>query len=66
MEIHETERSEFEFLDPGPLVDGDLELVLASAKPCDTRRGLVPQYEFELRLSRYNHQDRRCQIEKFA
>jgi predicted acetyltransferase len=51
MEIDKTERSEFQFLDPGPLVDGDLELVLASAKPHDTRRGVVPQYEFELRLT---------------
>jgi len=46
-----TEQSEFRFLDPGPLVDGDLEMVLARAKPCDTRRGVVPQYEFELRLT---------------
>jgi predicted acetyltransferase len=47
-----TERSEFRFLDPGPLVDGDLELLLARAIPCcDTRRGVVPQYEFELRLT---------------
>jgi predicted acetyltransferase len=51
MEIHKTERAEFQFLDSGPLVDGDLELVLANAEPRDTRRGIVPQYEFELRLT---------------
>jgi predicted acetyltransferase len=45
-----TEHAEFRFLDPGPLVDADLELVLARAGLCDTRRGLVPQYDFELRL----------------
>ena len=44
-----TEQSDFQFLDPGPLVDGDLELVLAAAKPCDTKHGVVPQYAFELR-----------------
>jgi predicted acetyltransferase len=46
-----SEQSEFQFLAPGPLVDGDLELVLARAEPRDTRRGVVPQYEFELRLT---------------
>ena len=46
-----TERSDFPFLDPGPLVDGDLELVLEQAAPRDTRRGVVPQYEFEMRLT---------------
>lgn len=44
-----TEQSEFRFLDPGPLVDGDLELVLARAGYHDTRRGVVPQYNFDLR-----------------
>ncbi len=42
-------QSEFQFLDPGTLVDGDLELVLARAEHRDTRRGVIPQYEFELR-----------------
>ena len=46
-----TEQSAFRFLDPGFLVDGDLELVLVEAKPCDTHRGVVPQYRFELRLT---------------
>jgi predicted acetyltransferase len=49
MEIHKPDRSEFQFLNPGPLVDGDLEMVLASAELRDTQRGVVPQYEFELR-----------------
>jgi tagatose 1,6-diphosphate aldolase len=44
-----TKPSEFRFFDPGSLVDGDLELVLASAEYRDTRRGVVPQYEFDLR-----------------
>jgi predicted acetyltransferase len=44
-----TKQSEFRFLDPGTLVDGDLELVLARAEYRDTRRGVVPQYEFDLR-----------------
>ena len=51
MEVRKTEQSEFQFLDPGPLVDGDLELVLAAAEPRDTQRGVVPQYGFELRLT---------------
>ena len=46
-----TEPPPFRFLNPGPLVDGDLELVLVSAKPCDTRHGVVPQYNFEMRLT---------------
>ncbi len=46
-----TRQSEFRFLDPGTLVDDDLELVLARAEYRDTRRGVVPQYEFELRLT---------------
>ncbi len=47
-----TGQSEFRFLDPGPLVDGDLELVLARTNPSwDTGHGRVPQYEFDLRLT---------------
>jgi tagatose 1,6-diphosphate aldolase len=46
-----TEPPPFRFLNPGPLVDGDLELVLVSAEPCDTRHGVVPQYNFEMRLT---------------
>jgi predicted acetyltransferase len=46
-----TEQSEFRFLDSGPLVDGDIELILAKAEPRDTGLGVVPQYDFELRLT---------------
>jgi len=35
---------------PGRLRDGDLELVLTATQPGDAKRGLVPQYEFEMRL----------------
>src|SRR5689334_12987359 len=41
----------FEFLDPGPLIDGDLRLVLAEKYPGDTVLGRVPAYRFEMRLS---------------
>jgi len=44
-----SKQPEFRFLDPGSLVDGDLELVLARAEYRDTRRGVVPQYEFDVR-----------------
>jgi predicted acetyltransferase len=44
-----THQSQFRFLDPGRLVDGNLELVLTRAECRDTRRGVVPQYEFDLR-----------------
>ncbi len=39
----------FTFLDPGPLVDGDLELVLAEQRPGSRLRGLVPAYRFDMR-----------------
>ena len=41
--------AKFEFLDPGPLVDGELELVLAKTVPEDTLCDYVPSYEFEMR-----------------
>lgn len=40
---------ETEFLDPGMLVDGDLELVLVGTMPADPAKGYVAQYEFEMR-----------------
>ncbi len=40
---------EFQFLDPGELVDRDLELVLMQACPADPAKGYVPWYEFEMR-----------------
>jgi arginase family enzyme/predicted acetyltransferase len=38
----------FQFLDPGRLVDGDLELVLHEERPADPIRGYVPAYEFKM------------------
>jgi predicted acetyltransferase len=38
----------FQFLDPGPLVDGDLELVLHSALLGDEVKGHVPAYQFKM------------------
>ena len=43
--------SDLQFLVPGALVDGDLELALVKTVPGDSNRGLVPQYEFDLRLT---------------
>lgn len=42
-------RGEDLFLDPGPLVDGDLTLHLARTEPSDVLRGLAPQYVFQMR-----------------
>jgi len=42
--------SAFEFLDPGPLIDGDLELVLVEQRPADPARNRVPAYGFRMRL----------------
>ena len=39
----------FAFLNPGRLVDGDLELVLVATTPRDAVRGLVPAYHFDMR-----------------
>jgi tagatose 1,6-diphosphate aldolase len=41
----------FEFLEPGPLTDGDLEVVLVERHPGDPSRGLAPAYRFEMRLT---------------
>ncbi len=43
--------SEFEFHDPGRLVDGDLELVLVDTCPPDPSVGRVPMYRFDMRLA---------------
>ena len=40
--------SEFEFLDPGPLVDGELRLELVTTTPADPPRGWVPDYTFHM------------------
>ena len=39
----------FRFQDPGPLIDGDLELVLTDTRPGDPHRGNVPVYVFQMR-----------------
>ncbi len=43
------DRRGFVFFDPGPLVEGDLELVLVETHGGDPKRGLVPFYKFEMR-----------------
>jgi predicted acetyltransferase len=39
----------FKFIDPGKLIDGDLELVLTKKVPADQVKKYVPGYEFEIR-----------------
>jgi predicted acetyltransferase len=39
----------FEFFDPGPLRDGDLELVLVEKSPGRPEEGIVPAYHFQMR-----------------
>lgn len=39
----------FVFLDPGRLVDGDLELVLVAKASADATRSYSPAYKFEMR-----------------
>jgi tagatose 1,6-diphosphate aldolase len=38
----------FKFINPGKLVDGDLELVLDSVDDANSSLGLVPQYRFRM------------------
>ncbi len=42
------ERDPFRFLDPGVLADGDLQLLLRRTMRGDARRGLVPEYIFDM------------------
>lgn len=42
--------AEFEFLDPGPLIDGDLALVLTEQTPADPSRNWAPAYTFRMQL----------------
>jgi predicted acetyltransferase len=42
----------FTFLDPGPLRDGELELVLTSKSPPEPDRSWVPAYGFDMRVRR--------------
>ncbi len=41
----------FDFLDPGCLVDGDLELVLVECAPGNPLRDWAPAYRFEMRCT---------------
>lgn len=41
----------FEFIKTGPLIDGDLELVLVREVPGKPAEKLVPYYEFEMRCT---------------
>ena len=45
----DTPHRDFEFLDPGKLVDAELELVLVKKHPADPIKAWVPAYEFEMR-----------------
>ena len=42
-------QDQFSFLNPGQLVDGDLELVLVKTNPYDPLTRWVPDYHFEMR-----------------
>lgn len=42
-------KDEFTFLDPGKLIDNDLELVLTRKTPANKEKGYFPAYEFEIR-----------------
>lgn len=41
---------DFEFIDPGPLVDGELEVVVVTTTPGDPSRNWLPVYIFEMRV----------------
>jgi len=43
------EKDNFAFLDPGRLIDNDLELVLVEKKPAVPEKGYFPSYTFEMR-----------------
>lgn len=47
----ETESKTFEFIDPGPLTDDELELVLVEAAPAHPARDWLPAYLFEMRVN---------------
>lgn len=42
---------DFQFIDPGPLTDGELELVLVETTPADPAREWLPDYAFEMRVN---------------
>lgn len=41
---------DFQFIDPGPLADGELELALVGTESLDPVRGWLPCYFFEMRV----------------
>lgn len=41
---------EFEFIDPGALVEGEMELVVVKRTPADPSRNWLPAYLFEMRV----------------
>jgi predicted acetyltransferase len=41
--------NQFTFINPGKLVDEDLELILVKQIPADSSKGYVPMYVFEMR-----------------
>jgi hypothetical protein len=49
MSADRSDHLDFVFLEPGRLVEGDLELVLVERYGGDPTRGLVPSYIFEMR-----------------
>jgi predicted acetyltransferase len=49
MSTDRSDHLDFVFLEPGRLVEGDLELVLVERYGGDPARGLVPPYMFEMR-----------------
>jgi len=49
------DHSTFRFLDPGPLVDGDLTLVPARRNPPDPAKGWVASYDFEMWVNDAGH-----------
>jgi tagatose 1,6-diphosphate aldolase len=44
----------FAFADPGPLIDGDLSLVLVATEQQQPERVEVPTYRFAMRRARFN------------
>jgi RimJ/RimL family protein N-acetyltransferase len=42
-------RDDMRFLDPGRLVDGELELALAERLPANPEKGFLPAYKFDMR-----------------
>jgi predicted acetyltransferase len=51
MGVTVTTDDDFEFLDPGPLREGDLLAVLVSRNSADPAKGWMPSYDFDLRLN---------------